>query len=678
MRSVVLTGPWKVEPLTTAGIYTQNIPSHWQDIPELSDYSGGVVYSINFSYPSLPPGGQARLRLSGVLSASRVILNGTELGYRNGYFAPWEANITDLLQETNLLELEVECPPDVFSHLQYMEPAFNPGGVWLPVELICSGETYLRDVKLQYYDDTSLLRVNIRVDGLREGAILNLCIQPLNFAGEPKRAEFSVSQDEESFDWQIRDIELWWTHDTGYPSLYRVEATLSVQGTVNDTLSFNYGFRTVTSTEDFTFYLNGKRLFLRGSNYLPTDVRLAHCSRPTIEKDLSLARQAHLNILKVSAHVGHPLLYDVADEIGLLLWQDMPLHGLYQHKILSEARVLVREVLTLLYNHPSVAFWCMHHSPVFLPSNSNDSWWLKLRSLFSQLVFSWNRDVLDAELKRVAESADPSRPVIRSSGEFALLHSPTDTHLYFGWNKSSGKKRNFEVLKGWIFRKNLSFVSEFGAQSFPNYENSKLMLGSDWETLKKQCATQLDLMRHWMPVYEATDLPDLVELTQMYQSELIQYYIDHLRFMKYKPTKGIMSYALNDPTPAVSFSVIDFWREPKASYYALQRAMSPQYVFTLIPKDTYRVGEVLKLPIYAINDAWEGFPAAGAVATLLDPTGTVVTSDRYALSLPVDCEAQSVGIFLAEPSNSGLHILKLDLVMPDRVVTNSYKIRVLK
>ena len=161
------------------------------------------------------------------------------------------------------------------------------------------------------------------------------------------------------------------------------------------------------------------------------------------------------------------------------------------------------------------------------------------------------------------------------------------------------------------------------------------------DALQRRCATPLGIMRHWIPVNEAIDLSSLVEQTQEYQSELIQYYIDHLRFMKYKPTKGIMSYALNDPKPAVSFSVVDFWREPKSSYYALQRAMSPQYVFTLIPKDSYSVGEGIELPIYAINDAWEGFAAAGAVVTLLDPTGSVVATDKYALSLPVDCEARS-------------------------------------
>ena len=677
MRKVVLTGPWKVEPLTTTGVYTQDLPNYWQAIPELSNYSGGVVYSIEFPSPRVPTDGQVRLRLNGVMSEVRVLLNGTELGSRKGYSAPWEATITSLLQDTNLLELEIECPQSVFPHLKMSDLGFNPGGVWLPVELICSGETYLKDIKLQYYDELSQLRVNVRVDGLRENAVLALCIQPLNFTGDSKRADFSISQDEESFEWQLNDIELWWTHDTGYPSLYRVEATLWVQGNVSSTLAFNYGFRTVMATEDFTFYLNGKRLFLRGSNYLPTDARLVCSSRATIERDLDLARQAHLNILKVSAQVGHPLLYDVADEIGLLLWQDMPLHGLYQHNVLSDARTMVREVTSLLHSHPSVAFWCMHHSPIFIPGDNDEGLWSNLRYLSSLLTFSWNRDVLDAELKRVAEQADSSRPVIRSSGEFAMLHSPTDTHLYFGWNKAAGKKRNFEILKGWLFRRNLAFVSEFGAQSLPNFEHSTVMLGADWESAQKQFSTELDLLRHWIPGIEAMDLQEAVEQTQAYQSELIQYYIDHLRLMKYKPTTGIMSYALNDPTPAISFSVVDFWREPKSSYYALQRAMSPQYIFTLIPKDTYNMGEVLKLPIYAVNDAWEGFAAAGAVATLLDPAGKVVASDKYALSLPVDCEAQSVGMFSAEPSMSGLHILKLDLVMPDRSFTNSYRIKVL-
>lgn len=691
MRSETLTGPWHVQPLATLGQYEQSLPGHWQNIPQLQNYTGGVIYSLHFPKPTWSETEQVRLRLNGVFYYTIVRLNGNEIGRRQGYFSPWETEITHLLTEDNLIEIEVTCPLEkakqdksmilgVFSQGHSTDTSFNPGGVWLPVELVYSGFTNFRELKLHYLDDSSRLLINVKVEGLDEGAVLALRIRPHNFAGESKQAEFSISQEEDSFEWQVGDVELWWTHDTGDPNLYSVEALLYVHGKLSDKWQFRYGFRTVLMDEDNTFYLNGKRLFLRGSNYLPTDAYLATTQRSVVLRDLTLAKDAHLNILRVHAHVSHPLLYELADEHGVMLWQDMPLQGLYTHSVLSQARVQLRELISLLYNHPSVVLWCMHSKPV-IEADQGDTLWVRLQAVFSVAVFSWNRDVMDAELKRVAEQADMSRPVMRSSGELSLFRRPTDNHFYYGWRLGYGKRRGLEMFKQGVLRRNLSLVSEFGAQSFPNVENTKALLGSDalpldWAYLERECTAKPTEFQHWIPVDQAANLADLVDMTQTYQAELNQYYIDNLRYLKYRPTKGILSFMLQDSSPAVSFSLVDYWREPKMSFYALKKAMSPQYIFTLLPKDLYVVGDTLKLPIFAVNDAWEGFAAAGAVIALVDAQGAIVANDRYALSLPVDCEVQCAGLFQAELVEVGEYLLKMDLVLPDRAFTNSYRIRV--
>ena len=59
---------------------------------------------------------------------------------------------------------------------------------------------------------------------------------------------------------------------------------------------------------------------------------------------------------------------------------------------------------------------------------------------------------------------------------------------------------------------------------------------------------------------------------------------------------------LNDPAPAVSWSVVDWRRRPKMAYEALLEAMSPVLICAEYPKERYEVGERISLPLFVIND----------------------------------------------------------------------------
>src|SRR5207248_1867563 len=125
----------------------------------------------------------------------------------------------------------------------------------------------------------------------------------------------------------LENPRLWWTHDLAEPNLYTVKVETfgdELLRTRLDTWEFEWGLRRF-EMHDWIPYLNGHRLFLKGNNYAPGDTRIATMTRERYLHDLTMARDANMNFMRIHAHVEKPELYDVADELGILLWQDFPL-----------------------------------------------------------------------------------------------------------------------------------------------------------------------------------------------------------------------------------------------------------------------------------------------------------------------------------------------------------------
>src|SRR5215211_3308474 len=187
--TIALDGHWQLLPIDTfrQGFYPledaawldQELPAHWQQHPLLERYAGKVVYRKRFPFQGLRTEGQGLsqenaiptsqssalsprfwLRLNGIFYWSQPYFNGVDLGRHEGYFTPQEHEVTPWLAADNTLLVEVECPDEhdkfgkrmitgVFSHWDCIDPATNPGGIWLPVELIATGPTRIKMVQLQ-------------------------------------------------------------------------------------------------------------------------------------------------------------------------------------------------------------------------------------------------------------------------------------------------------------------------------------------------------------------------------------------------------------------------------------------------------------------------------------------------------------------------------------------------
>merc|ERR1719334_1696574 len=112
----------------------------------------------------------------------------------------------------------------------------------------------------------------------------------------------------------------------------------------------------------FFFRINGRKLFLKGSNWIPARVCPANVSAETTRHLLESAREANMNVLRVwgGGIYETDLFYDLADELGILLWQDAmfacamyPTDAGFLALVENELRYQIRR----LSSHPSVVIY---------------------------------------------------------------------------------------------------------------------------------------------------------------------------------------------------------------------------------------------------------------------------------------------------------------------------------
>jgi beta-mannosidase len=700
MKVTSLNGRWELLPVSEfqdrypdGGWLEMEIPSHWQQHSDLESYAGRVVYRKSFEFR--PAAGKRYwLRLNGVFYRSAVRLNGALLGGNEGYFFPQQYEVTGVLRGRNTLLVEVECPNEddkscktlitgVFSHWDALDPKTNPGGIWLPVEIVPSGEVCIEHSQLrldELGEDVAKLRAELQVDAVAlTAAEVRVAFAPHNFEGKTqvfrREVQLRPGSSQLSIPVELKEPRLWWCHDQGFPHLYRVTAEVRTADgkSLSDRVEFNYGLRTF-EMRDWTAHLNGRRVFLKGNNYGPGDTRIASMNRERCQRDLELARDANMNMLRLHAHIDHPAFYEAADELGMLIWQDFPLQWNYSKEILPEALRQVELMVQRLYNHPSVVIWCTHNEPGIQPEPNGRRWWWIVRTLFSLQLYNWNRERMDSQLKRKVEELDDTRFVVRSAGEWhlPLLRQGTDSHLYYGWYLHQDPSAKLESMA-----RRLKFVSEFGAQSFPNYESSIRFMNSDlsrvdWDRLEGRHGLQREIMDRWLDLSSFRDLQGLIDASQDYQTVLNRSYIDRLRYQKYRPAGGVLAFCFHDPNPAVQWSVLDYWRLPKRSYYDMQRVYHPQYVFTLLRSREFAVGQEIAVPIYVVNDSPEGYDDVAVSVEILGPDGERTTHAEFSSALRADSEAELVRLLHLRFREPGKRLLRLRLEYAGDEFENEY------
>ncbi len=684
-----------------------SVPHHWKSTATFASVDGPLIYRRSFEAPTELTDSNRRwwLQFDGIFYQGDVWLDGSYLGDTEGYFAPHSFEVTNQLSAgiEHFLSVEVTCAPQksrkakrnltgVFQHWDCIHPDWNPGGIWQPVRLLSTGPIRierLRVLCMEANDRQAVLSIRAVLNSDTARVVTLGTHVGTDSDGTEHSSEHSLASGSNRVEWKVT-VErpaLWWPHALGTPELVDVSvaAVDTETGLVSDTRRRRTGLRQVLQDE-WIYEINGERLFVKGANQGPLRMALADSQASEHRQVLSLAKDAGLDLLRIHAHISDPALYDAADEMGMLLWQDLPLQWGYARSVRKSAVDQARDAVDLLGHHPSIIQWSGHNEPIALDIEPGESLENRKRAVNMigrfvalQTLPTWNKNVLDFAIARSLTKSDPSRPVSAHSG---ILPGPfsggSDTHLYFGWYH--GNERD---LPAWLARvpRLARFLSEFGAQAVPTGASAEFMdplrwPNLDWEALSRDHALQVSVMDKFVPRSDHTTFESWAVATQQYQAVVVRRHIEELRRLKYHPTGGFAMFSFSDAIdhPAVTWAVIGNDRTPKLAYDALRAACAPVIVVADRLPAVLMTGNSREFDVHVVNDLR---------TTLRDIT--VTAELKIGSAAPAswtwigDCPADHVGrigsIPIVVPQGIALGTtvsLTLTLKHPDASATNQY------
>jgi len=668
------------------------VPSHWRSVPAFTRHDGPLIHRTRFALDAGEPGTRTWVVLGGVFYQADVWFDGAYLGDPEGYFFPHSLEITDLarLGSEHVIAIEVNCSPPrdrtakravtgVFQHWDAMDPSWNPAGLWRPVVVEQTGPVRIERLRVLCREvdaDRAVVDVHATYDADQPRTVRTV----LRLDDRVEReVEHPVAAGRNALRWSfgVDQPKLWWPWSLGDAALATVGATVVVDGQVSDQAERRTGLRQI-AMHDWVMSVNGERLFLKGANLGPTRAALGDATADEIRRDVELAKEAGLDLIRVHAHVARPEFYDAADEAGMLVWQDFPLQWGYARTVKDQAVRQATEMVDLLAHHPSVALWCGHNEPFAIdpPVGGRIDRRLKARFAAAQQLPTWNRTILDRAVRRAITRADESRPVIAQSG--ALPHAPlfdgTDSHLYFGWYH--GDERDLPGFAAAAPRL-VRFVSEFGAQAVPidaEFAEPERWPELDWGHLQAHHCLQLEPFQRHVPPAHYSRFADWAAATQRHQADVVRYHVETLRRLKYRPTGGFCVFLLADAQPAISWSLLGHDRAAKPAYHALVDACRPVIVVADRLPATVAPGEALALDLHVVSDLRRPLGDTEVAARMTWTGGS--HGWRWTGTVPADSCVRIGTVSFIVPDTSGLLVLDLDLRTDDdggAAATNRYE-----
>jgi len=555
------------------------LPANWNRAG-LDNYSGTIWFKRCFEISNLDAFSGAKLFFKGVDYYADVYLNNQYLGHHEGYFQPFDFDVRSYLREgENNLIVKVNSPWEetgeqgwpthkrlikgVFNHHDCRPGGSDPkrgqeqntGGIW-------------NDVYLTLIESVEVGRPKITTSLTGDHARITVQHTLENFSARPMPVEITLrikpmdSKDSECLVQQLHRIlvppgkrefsntltlnhpQLWHSWDQGKAHLYDYTLTMSPDMGRPRLVRERFGICDVKIDEDQRFLINGRPVFLRGTNVIPTQW-LAEYTQEMIDEDIRRLIDANINCVRVHGHVQREEFYEACDKAGIMVWCDFPLQwGYIGDDTFQESAIRqVKDWIRLLNKHPSIISWCCHNEP------------------------TGNTRALTPLLAQTAREEDPNRPVWESS-DFRQ-------HAYPGWY--AGQMTDFTKLPA------APLVTEYGAQALPNASSLRDMLPEEawWPKTKEQWKPwvfhnfQIDQTFNVAKTEKGSNLTSFVENSQVYQAKLLQFATEYYRCHKWQGITGIFQFMFMDPWPSISWSVLDHARRPKLGYHSLKRALQP-------------------------------------------------------------------------------------------------------
>jgi len=605
------------------------------------------------------PGEDARhdLNFLGLDTVATVILNGHTILSSENQHRSYRVAVADALTAgTNRLEVRFAAPvpeadrrslelgyrPHVnhhpFNSIRKMACSYGwdwgidtaTSGIWKPVTLESwSTARIAKLVVLPTHDGTNgVATVRATLDRATDEVV------SLRVSVAGHSAQVIVDGSEAELTVQVPGAALWWPRGYGEQPTSELVVELLAGDTLLDSQRRRVGFRTVEldTTPDgegtpFRIVVNGRAIAVKGVNWIPDDAFPGRIGRERVEERLGQATAANVNLLRVwgGGLFESDDFYDVADELGLLVWQDFLLAcAAYSEDepMRSEIEAEARENVARLGSHASL---------IVLNGNNENLWGFQEWGWQPRLEGkTWGAHYYyELFPSIVAELAPhvgytPGSPF--TPGDDAHPNDPVNgtMHIWDLWNQ-----KDYPHYRDYRPR----FVSEFGWQGPPAWStlveslsDSPLTPESPGMLVHQKAADGnvklTDGLVSHLPL--PNDMQDWHWAMSLNQAVAIRTGVEWFRSLQ-PHCMGTILWQLNDCWPVVSWAAVDGYGRRKPLWYAMRDAYEPR-LLTVQPSDS-------GLALAVVNDAADEW---GGIATVQRRAfdGSVLAEETAEISAP--------------------------------------------
>ena len=460
-----------------------NIPHTWNttDITdETKGYRRGVSwYRKHFSITKIEPEEKMLLQFDAVSIKADVFVNGKLAKTHIGAYTKFTIDITNLIQVgDNVIAVKVDNSASITDEVPPVAADFSmSGGIGRSVYLLKLNkvsldlETYTSPGVFVETPIVSEKSAVVKIHGIMKnetGEIQRLLVSHEitdNTGLAVKKIQKiiqlksnSISSFDEIFP-ELKNPKLW---SPDSPVLYQLHSTIKDAKTnrIWHDITQSFGIRWF-SADNTGFYINGKKLKLRGAARhqdfegtgmaVPLEINRA---------DMVQLKNMGANFVRVSHYPQDELLYKACDELGLIVWSEIPIVNEVKNNeiFFHNSCEMMKEMIYQNYNHPSIAMW----------GYMNELWDYHPKAI--ELADSLEQIVRKTDKNRLTTVAFHAvldkKPFTQTNREMFKISMINGVNIYQGWYTG-----NFETMVD-VFDKFRSlstdrpvFLSEFGAGS---------------------------------------------------------------------------------------------------------------------------------------------------------------------------------------------------------------------
>lgn len=500
-------------------------------------------------------------------------------------------------------------------------PRLVTSGIWRPVYIRAWSDLRINDVFIEQKEvgaGRAVIAGHVELDADKDmdGVLVTITDEATGRVLGEWQADLKRGTNRVTVDFVLHKPKLWWSNGLGEPFLYRFRTDIIAGGELLDSKTERVGIRSLKvvhqpDKDGHTFYieLNGRPVFAKGANYIPSDNFLPRVTPENYKRTILDAAGVNMNMLRVwgGGIYENDVFYDLCDEYGIMIWQDFmfacsmyPAEGALLDNIHQEAVDNVKR----LRNHACIALWCGNNE-------CQDAWlgwgWKceieRQNKEYADKIWAQYRQQYHVTLPGVVKEYAPGTFYWPSS-PFAFereMSGTTDGDRHY-WSVWHGKApiSDYDSEKS-------RFFSEYGFQSFPEFESVKRYAPypEDWDIRSEVMMSHQRGGDHANGLIETyllneykkpRDFRAFLYMNHVLQGDAIKTAIEsHRRQMPYN--MGTLFWQHNDCWPVASWASRDYYGRWKAQHYYVRKAYDDILISSVVEGDD--------LKVYAVSDRLE-------------------------------------------------------------------------